>query len=170
MPLQLMIGLDWTYRFTRWALGAVFIYSGIVKLLGPTSFAVLIEAYGIVPDLLLLPVAFSLASLEVAAGVGLLFDVRGSLSVIAGLLALFTAVLAFGLRMGLDVDCGCFGPDDPQAEAFHGLGAALYRDLFLFAIVIFIFGWRRIRRIRPVNLSQISIKQSIQNRKEEAHG
>ncbi len=156
-----MIGLDWTYRLTRWALGAVFIYSGILKLLEPGSFAVLIEAYGIVPDLLLLPVAFSLAFLEAAAGIGLLFDVKGSLSVIAGLLLLFMAVMAFGLGMGLDVDCGCFGSDDPEAEAFHGLGAALYRDLFLFAMVIFIFGWRRIRRIRPVNLFQINLRQSI---------
>ena len=164
-----MIGLDWTYRLTRWAVGAVFIYSGILKLLGPKSFAVLIEAYGIVPDMLLLPVAFSLAFLEVAAGVGLAFDVRGSLSVIAGLLLLFMAVLAIGLGMGLDVDCGCFGSDDPQAKAFHGLGAALYRDLFMFAMVIFIFGWRRIRRIRPVNLSQITIKKSIQKRKEDAY-
>lgn len=164
-----MIGLDWTYRLTRWALGAVFIYSGILKLLEPKSFADLIEAYGIVPDLLLLPVAFSLAALEAVAGVGLLFDIKGSLSVIAGLLVLFMAVLAFGLGMGLDVDCGCFGADDPQAEAFHGLRAALYRDLFLFAIVIFIFGWRRIRRIRPVNLFQTLIKLSIQNRKEDAH-
>lgn len=147
----------------------MFIYSGVLKLLGPKSFAVLIEAYGIVPDSLLLPVAFSLALLEVAAGVGLLLDVRGSLPVIAGLLVLFVVVLALGLSMGLDVDCGCFGSDDPEVEAFHGLRAALYRDLFMFAIVIFIFGWRCIRGIRPVKLSQINIKNPTQNRKDGAY-
>ena len=164
-----MIIVDWIYRLTRWVLGAVFIYSGILKLLEPSSFAVLIEAYGLVPDLLLLPTALSTAFLEVAAGVGLLFDVRGSLSVIAGLLVLFVAILAYGLGMGLDVDCGCFGSGDPEAQVFHDLGAALYRDLFMFALVVFLFGWRRIRRIRAVNLSQLKIKKRIQNRKEDAY-
>jgi uncharacterized membrane protein YphA (DoxX/SURF4 family) len=164
-----MIVLDWTYRLTRWALGTVFIYAGIPKLLEPKSFVVLIEAYGLVPDLLLVPMAISLALLEVAGGVGLLFDVRGSLSVIAGLLVLFVAILAYGLGMGLDIDCGCFGSDDPEAEAFHDLSASLYRDLLMLAMVIFMFGWRRIRRIKPVNLSQLNIKKRILNRKEDMY-
>jgi uncharacterized membrane protein len=164
-----MIILDWTYRLTRWVLGAVFIYAGIQKLLDPKSFAVLIEAYGLVPDLLLLPTAFSIAFLEVVAGAGLLFDVRGSLSVITGLLVLFAVILTYGLRMGLDVDCGCFGSDDPEAQVFHDLGAALYRDLFMFAPVVLLFGWRRIRRIRPVNLSQLKRKKWIKSRKEDAY-
>jgi uncharacterized membrane protein YphA (DoxX/SURF4 family) len=164
-----MIVLDWTYKLTRWVLGAVFIYSGILKLLEPEAFAVLIEAYGIVPDPLLLPAAFSLAFLEVAAGVGLLLDVRGSLSVIAGLLVLFVTILAYGLWMGLDIDCGCFGSDDPEAEAFHGLKAAFYRDLLMLALVVFIFRWRRIRRIKPVNLFRFKIKKWIQNRKEDVY-
>lgn len=109
----------------------------------------LIKAYGILPDLLLLPAASSLALLEMAAGIGLLFDVRGSLAVIAGLLVLFVVILAYGKWMGLDVDCGCFGPEDPEGEAFHGLGTALYRDLFMLAAVILIFRWRRYRRHIP---------------------
>lgn len=151
-----MIVLDWTYRLTRWGIGGVFIYAGILKLLAPKTFAVLIEAYGIMPDPLLLPMASCIAFLEVAAGVGLLFDVKGSLSVIAGLLLLFVAILAYGLWMGLDVDCGCFGPGDPEMEAFHGLLDALYRDLFMLASVIFIYGWRRFRRIKPADFSKIN--------------
>ena len=143
------IALDWMYKLTRWALGSVFIYAGARKLLDPGTFAALIEAYGILPDLLLLPVASSLALLEVAAGIGLLFDVRGSLTLIAGLLVLFVGVLAYGKWMGLDVDCGCFGTEDPEAQALHGLGTALYRDLFMLATVILIFSWRRFRRHIP---------------------
>ncbi len=116
--------LDRTYKLIRWTLGAVFIYSGGAKLLAPVTFAVLIDAYGIVPDGLLLPAAVVLVGLEVTAGIGLLLDIRGSLSVIAGLLALFIAILGYGIQMGLDVACGCFGPDDPEAEAFHGLRSA----------------------------------------------
>ena len=80
---------SWIYRIVRWGLGGIFIYSGATKLLAPQIFAVLIDAYGIVPEDLLMPVAVILPTLEVLAGVGLLFDIRGSLAVIAGLLMLF---------------------------------------------------------------------------------
>ena len=37
--------------------------------------------------------AIALPALEVAAGIGLLFDIKGSLAVIAGLLGMFIAML-----------------------------------------------------------------------------
>ncbi|MGB5485817.1 MAG: MauE/DoxX family redox-associated membrane protein [Lysobacterales bacterium] len=140
---------SWIYRIVRWVLGGIFIYSGATKLLAPQTFAVLIEAYGLVPDMLLMPVALILPALEVVAGVGLLFDIRGSLAVIAGLLLLFIAILGYGIRMGLDVDCGCFGPEEPEAEAFHGLRLALYRDMAMLAAVAFLHGWRRYWHVQP---------------------
>ena len=144
MPL-----FDWMYRFMRWFLGGIFIYSGATKLLAPQTFAVLIDAYGIVPDGLLMPVSVILPALEVLAGVGLLLDIRGSLAVITGLLLLFAAILGYGIVMGLDVDCGCFGPEDPEAAAFHGLRPALYRDMAMLTAVALLYGWRRYRRVRP---------------------
>jgi len=78
----------------RWILGGVFVYAGSTKLLEPKTFAVLIEAHGIVPESLLIPVAIALPVLEVAAGIGLIFDIEGSLSVIAGLLGLFIVIRA----------------------------------------------------------------------------
>ena len=140
---------SWIYRIVRWGLGGIFIYSGATKLLAPQIFAVLIDAYGIVPEDLLMPVAVILPTLEVLAGVGLLFDIRGSLAVIAGLLMLFFAILGYGIRMGLDVDCGCFGPEEPEAKAFHGLRLALYRDMAMLAAVIFLYGWRRYGCAQP---------------------
>ena len=140
---------SWIYRIVRWVLGGIFIYSGAAPLLAPRIFSVLIEAYGLVPDMLLMPVALILPVLEVVAGVALLFDIRGSLAVIAGLLLLFIAILGYGIRMGLDVDCGCFGPEEPEAEAFHGLRLALYRDMVMLTAVIFLYGWRRYRCAQP---------------------
>ncbi len=150
-----MIAFDWLYKLCRWVLGSVFIYAGSVKLLEPEIFAVLIEAYGIVPEALLMPVAVALPALEVIAGTGLVFDVRGSLSAITSLLALFIAILAYGIWMGLDVDCGCFGPEDPEASAFHGMRLALYRDFAMLAVVAFICGWRRYRSLEPVRITLI---------------
>jgi hypothetical protein len=135
------------YQLCRLVLGGIFIYAGCSKLLEPEPFAVLIDAFGIIPEGLLMPVAIGLPALEVAAGFGLLFDVRGSLGTIAGLLALFMVILGYGILMGLDIDCGCFGPEDPEAEAFHGLRAALVRDVIMMMGVIFLYGYRRYRNL-----------------------
>lgn len=161
-----MIILDGMYTLCRWILGVLFIYAGATKLLDPEVFAVLIEAYGIIPEALLLPVAIALPLLEVLAGIGLLLDIRGSLAVIAGLLLLFMAILAYGISMGLDVDCGCFGPEDPEAEAFHGLRLALFRDLAMMAGVVFIYGWRRYRLFKPVGVMD-SVAQLLRKRRRE---
>ncbi|MCG6909416.1 MAG: DoxX family membrane protein [Deltaproteobacteria bacterium] len=141
--------LHWIYKLLRWALGALFIYAGGTKLLEPQVFSVLIGAYGILPEVLLAPAAILLPILEVAAGLGILFDIRGSLAAIAGLLMVFMTVLGYGIWMGLDVDCGCFGTEDPEAKAFHGLREALFRDIAMMAGVICIYAWRRFQAIEP---------------------
>ena len=161
--------MDWLYRLCRWTLGGIFIYAGGTKLLEPEIFAVLIDAYGIIPEGLLIPMAIGLPLLEVIAGIGLLFDIRGSLALITGLIVLFMVVLGYGIWMGLDVDCGCFSPEDPESEAFHGLRLSLFRDLIMMAGVIFMYGWRRYRAIRLVSV-MVSVNQLFSKRtKEDAY-
>lgn len=160
---------DLTYQLFRWGLGAVFIYAGSVKLLAPQTFAILIDAYGLVPEFLLMPVAIALPALEVAAGIGLIFDIEGSLPVTGGLLVLFVAILSYGIWMGLDVDCGCFGPDDPEAAAFHGLRESLCRDLVMIAGIVFLFVWRRYRAIRPLRIKDIANRYFKKRRTKDAY-
>jgi uncharacterized membrane protein YphA (DoxX/SURF4 family) len=160
--------MNWLYRLCRWTLGIIFIYAGGTKLLEPETFAVLIEAYGIAPEELLMPVAIGLPLLEVIGGIGLLFDIRGSLALISGLLVLFMVILGYGIWMGLDVDCGCFGPEDPEAEAFHGLRLSLFRDLIMMAVVFFMYGWRRYRPLRPVSVRAMVDQLYSKRRKEDA--
>jgi uncharacterized membrane protein len=161
--------MDRLYKLCRWTLGGIFVYAGATKLLETEIFAVLIEAYGIVPEVLLMPVAVLLPVLEVIAGIGLLFDIRGSLALITGLLVLFMAVLGYGIWMGLDVDCGCFGPEDPEARAFHGLRLSLYRDLVMLVGIGFMYGWRRFRAIPPVGIMAIVKKTVTKGSKENAY-
>ena len=141
----------WFYRLIRISLAVVFLWSGVSKLLAPDSFAVVIGAYGIIPDSWDLPVSILLPALEVILAAGILLDVRGSLTGITGLLVLFMAILAYGIQMGLDVDCGCFGPDDPEA-VFHDLRPAFYRDLGLMAGIGYLYVWRGIHQYKPVGL------------------
>ena len=143
---------DWIYKLFRWSLGGIFIYAGSVKLMAPSAFAAAIAAYGILPDSLQLPAAVGLSVLEVAAGIGLIADIHGSLSLVAVLLALFVAVQSYAIRLGLDIDCGCFGPGDPEAGVFHGLRLSRYRNLVMLASVAFLYAWRRYRMITPLKL------------------
>ena len=161
--------MDWLYRLCRWTLGGIYIYAGGTKLLEPEIFAVLIEAYGIIPEGLLMSVAIGLPFLEVIAGFGLLFDIRGSLALITGLLVLFMMVLGYGIWMGLDVDCGCFGPEDPEAKAFHSLRLSLFRNLVMMAGVIFLYGWRRYLAIRPAGVMVIVNQIFSKRRNEDAY-
>jgi len=145
---------SWIYVLCRWVLGTVFIYGGSTKLIEPEIFATLIDAYGILPEIMLLPVAILLPAFEVIAGIGILFDIRGSLTAILGLLILFLLILGYGMAMGLNVDCGCFSPGDPEARAFHGLRQAFYRDLLMVLQVVFAFGWRKWNNIQPKSIVQ----------------
>ena len=142
----------WVYRGLRWGLALVFLYAGAIKLADPHDFAILIEAYGLIPDVFLMPVAVGLPALEVMAAIGLIFDIRGSLLVIAVLLVLFILVMGYGLWMGLDVDCGCFGPEDPEGKAFAGIRPTLYRDFILSGGVLLLYGWRRRFGVTPVGV------------------
>jgi uncharacterized membrane protein len=127
----------------RLILSATFLTSGVIKLAAPQSFAVIIDAYGLLPTSSVMPAALLLSILEILAGVGLITDRRGSLALMTALMLIFMAVLAYGIHMGLDVDCGCFGPEDPEAKAFHGLRSALYRDMGLMGAIIFLCLRRR---------------------------
>ncbi len=139
-----ILNLSWPYRIVRLGLAAFFIYGGVIKLLDPKGFARVISSYDLVPDILLPVAAIGLPLLEAVAGIGLLFDIRGSLAVISGLLGLFVFVLGYGILGDLNVDCGCFGAEELAQQ--DGLRLAFYRDLVLAGIVVpFLYVSRRIR-------------------------
>lgn len=141
------------YKLTRWILGAIFVYAGLIKLTAPATFAVLMDAFGIVPEPLLMPLSILIPVVEVAAGIGIFLDIKGSLPVYTVLLGMFIAILGYAVWLGLDIDCGCFGPEDPEAKAFHGLKTSLFRDMIMLAGLGFIYGWRKYRGIEPVKIN-----------------
>jgi uncharacterized membrane protein YphA (DoxX/SURF4 family) len=123
----------------RVGLGALFVWSGSAKLLAPQHFAAIVDAFGFIPEAMVFPTALALCGLEIAAGLGLILHRTWALGLVTGLLMLFTAVLIYGLWLGLDVDCGCFGPQDPEAKAYHGMRQALYRDFAMLVVAGYLF-------------------------------
>lgn len=140
----LLFHSPWLYRLTRIVLGCVFIGAGCAKLMDPRAFARVISGYNLVPDVLLVPVAIGLPAIEFLVGLGLSFDIRGSLKAVSGLLALFIFVLGYGILSDLEVDCGCFSSEEIHAR--DSLRTAFYRDLGLMSMVVYLFAWRWVRR------------------------
>lgn len=134
------LGPQWLYSLMRLGLAVVFIYAGAVKLADPASFAEVIARYGILPRGLVPWAALGLPALEVAAGVGLVLEAAGALSLITAMLAMFIGVLWFGVLQGLDVDCGCFAAE--ELAEHDSLRTALRRDLVMLAAAAYIYLWR----------------------------
>lgn len=129
--------------FCRLALALVFFIAGVPKLLDPEQFAVSINAYGMLPEPFVFPVALFLSFSEVVIAVGLLFGRSCFLWASLALLLAFIAVLSYAIFLGLDIDCGCFGPEDPEAQAFAGIRTALMRDLIFVLLAVLPLWLRR---------------------------
>ncbi|MEH0019471.1 MAG: MauE/DoxX family redox-associated membrane protein [Desulfobacter sp.] len=130
------------YRVLRIALGGVFLYSGLSKSVDLEYFAGVVNAFGIIPAGLAYPAAVVVVVSELVLGVGLILDKRGCLGGILAMLLGFMAVAGYAIYMGYDIDCGCFGPGDPEAEAFSQLRTVLYRDAVMVVCIAYLYLWR----------------------------
>ncbi len=127
------------YTFIRWIICFIFLYAGITKLLDIKNFTVTIEAFGIIPDHLSIYFALMIPILEITGAVGLFLNRTESLFIITGLIILFLIVLGYGIYLGLDVDCGCFGPEDPEADTFKSLKSAMIKNFIIIAGMMYMF-------------------------------
>jgi uncharacterized membrane protein YphA (DoxX/SURF4 family) len=134
----------------RIALGAVFIYAGVVKVADAPEFARDIQRYAIIPwpDVTVL-LAVYLPWLEILSGAAVI--VRrfhlGALAIIAGLMLVFTIALTSAWARGLDIECGCFGRSKTSIRT--NFPALLARDLGLLAAACVILAAER-RALRPL--------------------
>ena len=142
------VGLTWLYHLLRLSLACIFIYAGFIKLLDPRAFAHAIAQYDLLPEGLLPMVAVGLPALELLAGLGLVIEVRGSLTLVVILLLIFLVILGYAVWQNLDIDCGCFTAEDLTGQ--EGLKMAFRRDLFMIGATLFLY-WRR-RSRTPQNL------------------
>ncbi len=88
----------------------VFVVASIAKSLDLSRFAQRVGDFGLVFDWLVTPTAWAIVLAELLIGISLLLRRRYSLTAAAGLLLLFVGTLMYGIAIGLNIDCGCFGP------------------------------------------------------------
>lgn len=130
----------WSYRLLRIVLGGIFIYSGAVKLMDVKGFARMVSLYDLVPEQFLAPIAIGLPTVELLAGIGLLFEVPGALTAIFGMLLMFCTILWYGILKDLDIDCGCFSTEELAGQ--NSLRHALYRDFVMIAVCCYLYLYR----------------------------
>jgi uncharacterized membrane protein YphA (DoxX/SURF4 family) len=114
----------WLIFLGRVALGFVFVYAAYTKLFEYTaegwrqlpwiSFAATLQSYKLLPDDAVMFLAKTLPWFELALGVLLLIGVqlRWVATAASLLLLVFFAVLVRSFALGMNIDCGCFGPGD----------------------------------------------------------
>jgi uncharacterized membrane protein YphA (DoxX/SURF4 family) len=97
-------------------LGMLFLYAAGQKLFvsGVAQFAVEVANYKLLPESMVLMVAYFLPWLEVATGICLMLNFwREGASVCAiGMTLVFCGGIGWAWSQGLDITCGCFGKAD----------------------------------------------------------
>ena len=96
-------------RLFHWPLALLFLYSGCVKLFGLRRFSQTIAEFGIVWDGLVKPTALVVCVVELGLAFALWKRASWSILATAALLLGFLGVLSYGVAIGLDIECGCFG-------------------------------------------------------------
>ena len=103
--------LDVVGALARLGLAAVWLVSGLLKVVDPDQTYIAVRAYDVLPDAGVEVVAALLPWVELALGVLLLAGVGTRLvaALSAVLLLAFVAGVGQAWARGLSIDCGCFG-------------------------------------------------------------
>jgi uncharacterized membrane protein YphA (DoxX/SURF4 family) len=121
--------LPWVGLAVRLLAAAIWLVSGVSKLVDLSQFETQVHAYQLLPTALDAPFAYTLPFLEVGIGLYLLVGllVRPVAVFACCLMAVFIVAMAQAWARGLSLDCGCFGT---LARERVGLGTIL-RDAAL---------------------------------------
>lgn len=116
------------------SLALVLLFGALAKLRDLSAFVMATEAYGLLPPVLVGPVAHALALSEAAAGLLLLpVSTRPLGAALAlGVLGVASSAVALALRQGRSIDCGCGGYIGSSGLRLSG--ALLWRNTALLGL------------------------------------
>src|SRR5450830_163765 len=109
------------------SLALVLLFGALAKLRDLSAFVMATEAYGLLPPVLVSPMAHALALSEAAAGLLLLpVSTRPLGAALAlGVLLVASSAVALALRQGRSIDCGCGGYSSSSSSSGSGSGLTL---------------------------------------------
>ena len=146
-PVKKLLGNSWIELAARWFLGATFVYASYSKILAPAVFAKIIYGYDLFPGVLINLIAIIIPFVELVAGLALIigFYPRSTALVINAMLLVFIISLSINIIRGHEFDCGCFAINAGSQSTFSG--PLLIRDLIYFALGIYVFFFKKLRRL-----------------------
>ncbi|MGH9682648.1 MAG: MauE/DoxX family redox-associated membrane protein [Candidatus Acidiferrales bacterium] len=160
----------------RLVLAAVFLFAAYAKMkpqaglpwsaasvrTSLSMFALQVDSYQLLPETLVSPVAHLLPPFELFLGLWLLsgFALRYSSLVTTLLIAGFFAVMVRTFALGLEINCGCFGPGEQLGKK------TLLRDgsflALALAVTIGAFLIRRRQGVSSISESTASVPQRVE--------
>jgi len=101
---------DYLELVVRVAVGVIFIYASIDKIITPAQFARVVYNYHLAPAELVNLVAVIMPWVELICGISLILGIykEGSLLILGFLLLVFAVSIGINLFRGVDLECGCF--------------------------------------------------------------
>ncbi len=104
--------VHWSIHVIRIFLGALFVFSGILKMTDLVTFSEAVYKFQMLPDYLINLVTVLIPSAEVVCGLALILGIfkRGASLILTVLMTMFTIVIAVTLSKGIAFNCDCFGP------------------------------------------------------------
>ena len=99
-----------TQLVARLVLGSIFIYASIDKISYPENFIKIVQNYNILPEFLIIIIAYILPWIELILGIFLIagFFIRETALVLSSLILVFIIAISIKALNGTIDDCGCF--------------------------------------------------------------
>ncbi len=100
--------------------GLVFVISGIIKISNPHEFVEAVNNFKMLPPVTVNLFVIIIPWMEFASGLLLMFNIfpKETVTIITGLLIIFTIAIVVAMIRSLTFSCGCFGNIFPQDVGF----------------------------------------------------
>jgi uncharacterized membrane protein YphA (DoxX/SURF4 family) len=150
-------GHAWLALLARLYLGGVFLLACWHKILDPSSFALDVATYQILPLELVNLFAIILPWVEAAAAVMLVagFRARAAALLVAAMMVMFMVALGLALARGLEMSCGCFASAGAEVDPISVW--TLLRDLCWLILSLYVLGLDR----RPLGVDWLLERRRV---------
>ena len=141
----------------RFYLAWVFISACIHKLVDPTSFAIDIATYQMLPLVFINPLAIVLPYVELGTGIMLVtgLKARAAALMVCGMMVMFMIALSYALMHDLSISCGCFA-SNAAAGSDPISGLTMLRDSAWLMLGVYVVVFDR----RPLGIDWIISKKT----------
>jgi len=128
----------------RLAVGFIFIYAALDKIIHPGQFARIVYNYHLLPGSLINLMALMLPWVEVISGIALVVGMnkKGAVYIINLMVVMFIIAVGVNYFRGVNLECGCFTVSSKAKGETLDL---LIRDFGLLALTVYLFFSRAVR-------------------------